>query len=378
MDYTDPDDVHQFRAGLRAWLRDNRSGFGRDDRDAPDPAAATLEWYRTLAAAGYVAVSMPLEYGGQGLPDIFEAIVNEELAAADAPPPPPIGHIAHALADFGSPELKSRFLPGLLSCAEPWCQGFSEPGAGSDLAGITTAAIATKPGGRTFRVNGRKIWTSGAMWSRWCLLLVRTEPGQERHRGLSMIVVGLDSPGVERREIAMLTGSREFAEVSFDDVEVPADNLVGARGQGWAIAMRMLSYERGPADMGWVGRIGRVVARAQNEVREGRIAADEVTRRDLTAGWVGLQVLQWHVQRSLASRQYRAPGPEGSIDKLLATRVEQLVYRTVADLSGSAAVLDDLEQFGAYLYSRAQSIYGGTQQIQRSIVAQRLLGLPRA
>jgi alkylation response protein AidB-like acyl-CoA dehydrogenase len=216
------------------------------------------------------------------------------------------------------------------------------------------------------------------MWSRWCLLLARTEPGQERHRGLSMLVVGLDSPGIERREITMSTGSREFAEVLFDDVEVPADNLVGARGRGWAIAMSMLTYERGPADMGWVGRIGRVVARAHSEVRSGRITADEVMRRRLAADWVGLQVLQWHVRRSLASRQHRAPGPEGSLDKLLATRVEQQVYRTLSDLAGPAAVVDDVDQFGAYLFSRAQSIYGGTQQIQRTIVAQRLLGLPRA
>jgi alkylation response protein AidB-like acyl-CoA dehydrogenase len=151
---------------------------------------------------------------------------------ADAPPPPPVGHIAHALADFGSQELKSRFLPGLLSCAEPWCQGFSEPGAGSDLAGIATTAIATEPGGGgTFRVNGRKIWTSGAMWSRWCLLLARTEPGEERHRGLSMLVADLESPGIERREITMSTGSREFAEVFFDDVDVP-------RATWWAPAGR--------------------------------------------------------------------------------------------------------------------------------------------
>lgn len=380
MDYTDTGEVRRFRADLRTWLAANRGRFeGDDGQPAADPVAATLEWYRALAASGYVAVSLPAEYGGRGLSDIFEAVVNEELAIAEAPPPPPIGHIAHALADFGSQELKGRFLPGLLSCAEPWCQGFSEPGAGSDLAGIATTAIASGPGGGgSFRVNGGKIWTSGAMWSRWCLLLARTEPGEERHRGLSMLVADLESPGIERREITMSTGSREFAEVFFDDVDVPAGNLVGARGQGWAIAMSMLSYERGPADMGWVGRIGRVVARAQREIREGRVAADEVMRHEVTAGWVGLQVLQWHVQRSLASRQYRAPGAEGSIDKLLATRVEQQVYHTLADLAGSAAVLDDLETFRAYLYSRAQSIYGGTQQIQRSIVAQRLLGLPRA
>jgi alkylation response protein AidB-like acyl-CoA dehydrogenase len=378
MDYADSDEVRQFRAGLRAWLQENRGGSGREAEPAAGSAARMLQWHRTLAAAGYVAVSLPAEYGGRGLPDIFEAVVNEELAIADAPPPPPIGHIAHALADFGSQELKSRFLPGLLGCTEPWCQGFSEPGAGSDLAGLTTAAVAAEPAGGSFRVTGRKIWTSGAMWSRWCLLLARTERGQERHRGLSMLVVDMQSAGVERREIVMSTGSREFAEVFFDDAEVPAGNLVGARGQGWAIAMSMLAYERGPADMGWVGRLGRVLARAQDDVREGRVPADAVMRRRLTAGWVGLQVLQWHVQRSLARREYQAPGPEGSIDKLLATRVEQQIYRTVSDLAGPAAVVGDADQFGAYLYSRAQSIYGGTQQIQRSIVAQRVLGLPRA
>ena len=375
MDYTDADDVRQFRAELRGWLRDNLRGHG--ERVDADPVARTLEWYRTLAAAGYVAVSLPAQYGGGGRPDIFEAVVNEELALADAPPPPPLGHIAHALADFGTPELNSRFLPGLLSCTESWCQGFSEPEAGSDLASLTTTAVATEPGRASFRVTGRKIWTSGAMWSRWCLLLARTEPNEHRHRGLSMLVVDLESPGVDRREITMSTGSREFAEVSFAAVEVPAANLVGPRGQGWAIAMGMLAYERGPADMGWVGRIGRALAQAQNDVRTGRVAADDVMRRRLTESWVGVQVLQWHVQRSLAARQYRAPGSEGSLDKLLATRVEQDVYRTIADLMGPAVVVDDAEAFGDYLFSRAQSIYGGTQQIQRSIVAQRLLGLPK-
>lgn len=378
MDYTDSDDVGQFRAGLRAWLRENRGGFGGGEQPAAGSPDRLLDWYRTLAAAGYVAVSLPAEYGGRGLPDIFEAVVNEELAMADVPPPPPIGHIAHALADFGSKQVKTRFLPGLLSCAEPWCQGFSEPGAGSDLASLTTAAIAMEPSGGTFRISGHKIWTSGAMWSRWCLLLARTDPELERHRGLSMLVVDLESPGVERREIIMSTGSREFAEVFFDDVEVPGNNLVGARGQGWAIAMSMLSYERGPADMGWVSRIGRAMTRAQRQVRTGQLTADAVMRRRLAASWVGLQVLQWHVQRTLASRQYRTPGPEGSIDKLLATRVEQEVYHTITDLAGPAALAEDPDRFGAYLYSRAQSIYGGTQQIQRSIVAQRLLGLPRA
>jgi alkylation response protein AidB-like acyl-CoA dehydrogenase len=370
MDYSDAPDVAAFRAELRSWLAGRGSGVTARDVDS------TLAWYRELAAAGYVAVSLPAEYGGRGLPDSYEAVVNEELAACGATPPPPIGHIAHAIADFGSDELRARLLPGLLSCTTTWCQGFSEPGAGSDLAAIATTARPA-PDGESLRVNGQKIWTSGAMWSGWCLLLARTDPQAPKHKGLSMLAVDMASPGIERREITLSTGSREFAEVFFDDVEVPASNLVGELGQGWAIAMSLLIYERGPADMGWVGRMGAVLAAAEQDVRSGRRSADDALRRRLAAGRVGLQVLQWHVRRSLARRLHERPGADGSLDKLLATRVEQELYATLADLAGADAILDDNPAFAAYLYSRAQSIYGGTQQIQRDIVAHRLLGLPR-
>jgi alkylation response protein AidB-like acyl-CoA dehydrogenase len=371
MDYSDDADVAEFREQLRDWLTDHRPEPG------DDPVTRTLRWYRELAAAGYVAVSLPAQFGGRGLSDSYEAVVNEELSAHGAPPPPPIGHIAHAISDFGADELKRRTLPGLLGCTEIWCQGFSEPGAGSDLAGITTTALP-EPDGRSLRVRGQKIWTSGAMWSQWCLLLARTSLDAPRHRALSMLVVDLASPGIDRREITMSTGSREFAEVYFDDVLVPMDNVVGGLGQGWPIAMGMLTYERGPADMGWVGRLGAVLAAAEADVRAGRLAIDEPMRRRLARCRVGLHVLQWHVWRSLSRRRVAPPGPEGSIDKLLATRVEQDLYTTLADLAGPAALRADNAVFGGYLYSRAQSIYGGTQQIQRTIVAQRILGLPRS
>jgi alkylation response protein AidB-like acyl-CoA dehydrogenase len=213
------------------------------------------------------------------------------------------------------------------------------------------------------------------MWSRWCLLLARTERDEPRHRGLSMLVVDMESPGVDRREIVLASGSREFAEVFFDGVEVPAANLVGERGQGWRIAMHMLSYERGPADMGWVGRLGRVLAAARDDVRSGRLPADEPLRRRLAAASVDLRVLQWHVARSLADRD--PGGSAGSVDKLLTTRIEQNLHHVVGDLAGTSFVLGDPAPYGDYLWSRAQSIYGGTQQIQRQIVAQRVLGLPR-
>jgi alkylation response protein AidB-like acyl-CoA dehydrogenase len=320
-----------------------------------------------------VGVSLPAEYGGRGLPDGYEAVINEELAAAQAPPPPPIGHIAHAIADFASEDLKRRVLPGLLDCTASWCQGFSEPGAGSDLASLTTSAALD---GEAFKVNGQKIWTSGAMWAQWCLLLARTEPAEPRHRGLSVLVVDMSSPGIDRREITLASGGREFAEVFFDGVRVPEANIVGARGQGWQIAMHMLAYERGPADMGWVGRLGQALSAALDSVRSANATADEPLRRRLASSMVDVQVLQWHVTRSLANRNPAEPGFGGSLDKLLATRVEQRLHHVLADLADASFVLED-GPFADYLWSRAQSVYGGTQQIQRQIVAQRILGLPR-
>jgi alkylation response protein AidB-like acyl-CoA dehydrogenase len=370
MDFRDSPEVADFRATLRAWV----AAYGRTHELNFSPAdfSSVLRWNRDLAAAGYVATSFPEEYGGRGLEPIFDAVINLELASAGAPPPPPIGHYAHSIADFGNEDLKRRLLPGMLSCTEPWCQGFSEPDAGSDLASLTTSGVVD---GDIVRVTGRKIWTSGAMWAKWCLLLARTEPG-ERHRGLTMMVVDLDSTGVVRSPITLSTGSCEFAAVFFDDVVVPITNLVGARGHGWAVAMHMLSFERGPADMGWTGRYRRALERAQAALADGTAHADPVLRDRLVAASVQLQVLEWHVLRTLATRS-PSPGAQASIDKLLATRVEQELYRVLADLRDAQLVTDPGEDFNAYLYSRAQSIYGGTQQIQRNLIAQRVLGLPR-
>jgi alkylation response protein AidB-like acyl-CoA dehydrogenase len=373
MDFTEPADVARFRAELRDWLAAEAAAYsGRVGYESDQSLARTLEWYQALARAGYVGVSLPIEYGGGGLPDAYEAVINEELAAAQAPPPPPLGHIAHAISDFASHDLKRRVLPGLLDCTAPWCQGFSEPGAGSDLASLTTSA---RLDGDSFVVNGQKIWTSGALWAHWCLLLVRTEPDAPKHRGLSMLVVEMASPGIDRRPITLANGSREFAEVFFDDVRVPRGNLVGERGQGWRIAMHMLTYERGPADMGFVGRLGQVLGAALDAVRAGHSAADEQLRRRLISSMIDLQVLQWQVSRSLASRD-TAVSASGSVDKLLTTRVEQRLHHVLVDLAGASFVLAD-QPFADYVWSRAQSVYGGTQQIQRRIVAERLLGLPR-
>jgi alkylation response protein AidB-like acyl-CoA dehydrogenase len=374
MDFTDPPDIARFRAELRAWLaRELPAHPGPFGTHSDEALANTQRWYRALAQAGYVGVSLPADCGGRGLPDTYEAVINEELAVAQAPPAPTVGHIAHAIADFADQDLRRRTLPGLLDCTVRWCQGFSEPGAGSDLASLTTSA-AMKDG--TFVVSGQKIWTSGASGAQRCLLLARTEPDAPRHRGLSMLVVDMATPGIDVRPITLANGSREFAEVFFDEVRVPGANLVGHRGQGWQIAMHMLGYERGPGDMGWVGRLGSVVGSAVDAVRAGSTPADEPLRRRLASSMVDVNVLQWHVARSLASRETAAPGATGSIDKLLVTRIEQRLHHVLADLAGASFILDD-QPFTDYVWSRAQSVYGGTQQIQRRIVAQRVLGLPR-
>jgi alkylation response protein AidB-like acyl-CoA dehydrogenase len=374
MDFSDTDDIARFRTELRDWLvREAPAYRGATGFHSAEAVARTGQWYAALAAAGYVGVSLPAAYGGRGLSDRYEAVLNEELAAARAPAAPPIGHIAHAIADFAADELKRRLLPGLLGCAESWCQGFSEPEAGSDLASLRTTA---RRQGDAYLVNGQKIWTSGALWARWCLLLARTEPDQPRHRGLSMLAVEMTSPGIRRRGITLANGSSEFAEVFFDDVLIPAGQLVGEPGRGWQIAMHMLGYERGPADMGWVGRLGQALGAALDAAAAAGTRPDEPLRRALARSAMELQVLQWHIARSLASRDPANPGSAGSLDKLLTTRVEQRLQQVLADLAGVSFVLDD-EPFAAYLWGRAQSVYGGTQQIQRQIVAERLLGLPR-
>lgn len=373
MDYRDSDEERSFRLGLRDWLDGNLPGRPPDD---PDSAVAfTDEWWRKLAAAGYVGVSFPVEYGGGGRSDSFEAILNEEIGAAGAPPPPPIAHIGQAILRYGTDQQRAAHLPGLLSCEVRWCQGFSEPGAGTDLAGLTTRADWMAGG---YRINGRKIWTSGAVWSQWCLLLARTDKDAPKHRGLSVFLLPMSRAGIEARPIVMATGSREFAEVYLDDVEAGSDELLGKPNQGWEIALSLLAYERGPADMGWVGRFARALAVAEDDVRSGRLVVDEPTAIRLAKAYVSLRVLQVHVQRSLFHRADGAsPGAEGSVDKLLMTWVDQEVHRLTLDLRGADALLDQAADFDVYLWSRAQSVFGGTQQIQRSIVAERLLGLNR-
>lgn len=323
------------------------------------------DWHRRLAAAGFVGASLPTAAGGGGLPVTCEAIVAERLGDGGVPPPPAIAHLAHALAAFGTTEDHRVLLHSMLDGSMRWCQGFSEPGAGSDLASLRTRAVAD---GDDWVIEGRKIWTSEAAQADMILLLCRTSP--ERHRGLSVLLVPVETLGVEVSTIVTAWGSDEFAEVSFDGVRVPRAALLGHEGQGWEIAMSMLAVERGPADIGWIARF-----RSDLIALRSRPSTDPDDAGRIAA-W--LEALDATVAATLTARRAGTFDPSrGSIDKLLMTKVDQLLHGIEAS-SDRAAILDgDPDVLRRYLWGRAAGIFGGTSQIQRTIVARRLLGLPQ-
>lgn len=379
MDFNDSADEARFREQLRRWLADHAEEASIPD-DPATRADAQNVWHQTLYDAGYIGLSLPVEYGGHGKAPIYEAILNDELGRAGAAPIEGVGHLSNALRLFGNAEQRQRLLPGLLSGQVRWCQGFSEPEAGSDLAALKTRAeLIDTPGGQVFRINGRKIWTSFGAVADWCFLLCRTEAGAAKHAGISVLLVPMSSPGIEVRPIVNAARNREFTEITFDDVDVPVTNLLGDRGQGWSIANQLLAYERGPSDINWISRLWTQLRRLEDDIRTGRLADSPMTRARLGRAYVELRALQIKVQRSLTERQRgKLPGPEGSVDKLLLTRADQIFGHTVMDLRASGPVLAEGLEWDIYVWSRAAGIYGGTAQIQRNIVAQRVLGLPRA
>jgi alkylation response protein AidB-like acyl-CoA dehydrogenase len=263
----------------------------------------------------------------------------------------------------------------MLSTEERWCQGFSEPEAGSDLASLRTRAVED---GDEWVIDGQKVWTSHAVWAGNCMLLARTDPDLPKHKGLSVFHVPTDAPGVTVRPLVQSTGEHEFAEVFFDGVRVPASAMIGERGQGWTMAMTAINFERGPADVGHLGRYEGEVRELLAATREGRIASDPVLDDRLIATYVQVEVLRNHVRRSLDKRRETGPGPAGSVDKLLMVETEQMIGHLAdemlgADLWTGAAP----EWLRTYLYSRGASLMGGTDEIQRTTIAQRVLGLPR-
>jgi alkylation response protein AidB-like acyl-CoA dehydrogenase len=378
MDFNDSPEEAKFRAEFQEWLAANAPKEVPHDSDARE--AAERSWYRKLADAGYDWLSLPKEYGGQGFPESFEAIFNEELGRSGAPFPLGQGHLAQALARYGTEDQKRIYLRGLLDHSMRWCQGFSEPGAGSDLASLSTRAdrVTLANEREIYRVRGQKIWTSDARYSQMCFLLARSEPDLPKHQGISVLLVPMDLPGIEVQTIVTAYGSNEFAQVFFDNVEVDASAMLGKPGQGWEISTFLLGFERGPADNGWIARMRRTIRGLEERLRASDLPKGAPERVAVTRAEVALRALEIQAQRTLSRRMGgESPGARGSIDKLLLTRADRAVHRAMLDLLGSEVLAHRSPRLDDYFWSLSQSIFGGTSQIQRNIVAQRVLGMPR-
>jgi alkylation response protein AidB-like acyl-CoA dehydrogenase len=360
LDFRDSQEEAAFRGRLREWLTEQGGAFATS---GDDYWARQGEWHQALYSAGFFGLSWPREFGGQELPPVYDVIVDEELARAGAPPRPSLGYLVVGLGHHGSKELQQRFLPGMINGTERWCQGFSEPGAGSDLASLRTKATRD---GDNYVVHGHKIWTSYSDVADWCLLLARTDPDASRHKGISAFIVSMHQPGIVQRPLKMINGvTTEFGQVEFDGAVVPADQMVGAPGEGWRLAMTVVSHEREPSTLGYTARYGKLVRQMARRV-------DGDLPDELAWAAVESEMLRLHVRRRLSEQlDGLSHGPDGSLDKLLMTWVEQSVGHAALAVGGT----EDQELLSAYLYSRAQSVMGGTSQIQKNIIASRILGL---
>ena len=383
---------HAFRDEIRTWLADNLTGefaelrglggSGREDHDF-EPR---LRWNRHLAAHGWSCVGWPTEYGGRGLPLSQQVIFHEEYARSNAPSR--VNHfgeelIGPTLIAFGSDEQKARFLPKMRMVEELWCQGYSEPGAGSDLANVSTRAALD---GDEWVIDGQKIWTSSAQVAQWIFVIARTAPGSRRHEGLSFLLVPMDQPGIEVRPIKQLTGGHEFNEVFFTGARTSADLVVGEVGEGWRVAMGLLGFERGAATLGQqVGferELGDLIALA----KESGAIDDPIIRDRLAQAKVELDVMWANSVRGLAGVTAGADSSSGGGAASIAKLVWANWHRNLGELAmairggDGMAVGDgyDLDRWQSlFLFSRADTIYGGSNEIQRNILAERVLGLPR-
>jgi alkylation response protein AidB-like acyl-CoA dehydrogenase len=354
-----------------------------------DRIAYLRGWQARCYEHGYVGRSWPAEFGGGGRPPAEQIIVDQELAAAGAPEFPNVvglDVLGPSLLAFGNDEQRSDHVAKILSAEEIWCQGFSEPEAGSDLASLRTKAVDQ---GDHFLISGQKTWISWGQFASHCGVLVRTDEAEKKHRGLSILIMDMSSPGVEVRPMTQITGHAEFVELFLDEVAVPKQNLLGERGQGWAITMYTLGHERGTAALPrqvklrtWLDRL--VAEAATRQVDGKALLDDETTRVELAQAMIGIEVLRHHGYRSVGEfLKGGAVGEDSSAVKLLSAEAEQRLTATALDVLGPTLYDGDPAHqpanefwYETYLYSRAASVYGGSQQIQRGIIADRILKLP--
>lgn len=387
--FTEEDEA--FRGEIARWLDENLRGEFEivRGRGGPGDEHALFEerhaWERLLGKHGWIGVGWPKAVGGRELSLTQQMIFHEEYARAGGPGR--VGHIGEGLLGptlihFGTDDQKSRFLPKILSGDEVWCQGYSEPNAGSDLASVQTRAELD---GDEWVVNGQKVWTSGAEWSDWCFVVCRTDPdAQPKHRGISYILVPMDQDGVEVRPIVQMTGDSEFSETFFSDARTSKDNIVGKENGGWAVAMGTLGFERGASTLGqqmlFQNELDQVIEIAKANGK----AKDPLIRQRIAHAWSGLRIQRYHALRTLAGVDEGAePPPAANISKLFWANWHRDLGKLAMDVMGADAEiaagapydLNGLQRM--FLFTRSDTIYAGSNEIQRNIIGERVLGLPK-
>jgi alkylation response protein AidB-like acyl-CoA dehydrogenase len=395
MDLSFSPDQERFRQRVQQFLRDNLpSGWGKGGGRPPGMSQIDFlkDWQRRLNDNGLLGMAWPKEYSGQGASQVEMAIFNEEVARFRAPGPLNVLGMSMAgptIITHGTDDQKRRYLPKILNCEEIWCQGFSEPNAGSDLASLKTRAELK---GDEFIINGQKVWTTLGHIADMCMLLVRTDPDAPKHRGLSYLLVEMRSPGITVKPLRQMTGESEFNEMFFDEVRVPRANLLGPLNEGWRVATTTLMNERGTSALATVMRyrivFDEIVDLARSTYRNGTPSTkDPVIRQQLAQFYVDLEMMRFTAYRTFSKiLKGGDPGPEGSISKIAWSELNQRMMELVMTLEGPASQLMRGSPHAVeggrwqhhFLRSRANTIEAGTSEIQRNIIAERILGLPRA
>ena len=395
MDFQYTPEQQAFRRDVRGWLADNLPvdlcvDDPFDERVAPDRGTfeRRVAWQKKMSAARWVGISWPAQYGGRDATLMEQIVFDEEYFHARAPVLPGYSGVNMAgptIIEWGTEEQKRLFLPRILAGDDIWCQGYSEPGAGSDLASLRTRADLD---GDDFVVNGQKVWTSGAQFADWIYMLVRTDPAAPKHRGISYLLVDMKTPGITVRPLVLMNGHRHFNEVFFVDVRVPKSGLIGKQNEGWKPAMTTLMYERkSGGGRGYAEQLGRLRSLAGELRVAGRTAWDDpLVRQGFAQLWIEATCLRYTRLRNI-TRQLRGepPGPEGSILKLFGSELGVRIADFVGGLLGphvllnrpSDAVPDGPRWYNRVVSARQYTIAGGTSEIQRNIIGERVLGLPK-
>ena len=388
MDLRFSEEDENFRREVVAWLEENLSGefAAVRGRGGTGDEGSLIEerkaWERRLGEGGWIGIGWPKESGGRGLPITQQVIFYEEYARAGGPGR--IGHMSEGLLAptviaYGTEEQKQRILPPILKGEEIWCQGYSEPNAGSDLANVQTKARLE---GDEWVIDGQKVWTSWAEWADWCFVVCRTDPDSQRHKGLAYLLVPMKGKGIEIRPIIQITGDAEFSEVFFDGARTAKENILGAPGEGWKVALATLSFERGAStlgqQMGFRSELGQIIETAK---RNGK-AEDPVIRQRLADAWIGLEIQRYNALRTL-SDSGEAANRAAMITKIFWATWHRSLGKLAMDVLGPESEIAEEAPYDLtklqrmYLFTRSDTVYAGSNQIQRNIISERILEMPR-